>query len=168
MRVLVDYLDDTPYYSQFDDGSSVNLVKINARPNQTPSTISYLNPINADCDSPDRGVGVPAAGTPSQTAFAERVPSTFTVTGSDLNVYRLSSFYACVANFGNPNQTIARVWLRGNPRARFLLNNQLRRLEIKSKIEGCNTNPNGPCSPVDSEFVTGDIRVLGRGQFKLE
>ena len=168
MRVLVDFIDDTPYYTQFDDGTSVNLIKINARPNQTPSVVGYETPINADCDSPDRGVGVPRAGTPSQSAFAERVPSTFSATGSDLNVYRLSSFYACVANFGNPNQTVARVWLRGNPRARYLVNDDIRRAEIKSKVEGCIADPSGPCSPVDSQFVTGDIRVLGRGQFKLE
>ncbi len=168
MRVLVDFVDDTPYYPEFDDGVSVSLIKISARPNQSPTKPTPSTPINADCDSPDRGVGVPSAGTPSQTAFAERVPSTFSATGSELDVYRLSSFYACVANFGDPNQTVARVWLRGNPRARYLLNDSIRRQEIKSKIEGCKAKPSGPCTPVDSYFVTGDIRVLGRGQFKLE
>ncbi len=168
-RVLVDFVDDTPYYPQFDDGTSVNLIKISARPNQNPPEPRHDSPINADCDSPERGVGVPDAGTPQQSAFAQRIPSSFSATGSDTNVYRLSSFYACVANFSNPNKTIARVWIRGNPRARFLLNDAIRRAEIKSKVESCNENPVGkPCSPTDSWFVTGDVRVMGRGQFSLE
>jgi type II secretory pathway pseudopilin PulG len=169
MVELVDFVDDTPYYPQFDDGTSVNLIKISARPNANPAEPKYDNPINADCDNPERGVGVPDAGTPQQSAFAQRVPSSFSATGSDTNVYRLSSFYACVANFGNPNKTIARVWIRGNPRARFLTNDAIRRAEIKSKVESCRAGSAGkPCSPVDSWFVTGDIRVMGRGQFKLE
>jgi type II secretory pathway pseudopilin PulG len=167
--VLVDFVDDTPYYPQFDDATSVNLIKISARPNANPAEPRFDNPINADCDSPEKGVGVPDAGTPQQSAFAQRVPSSFSATGSDTNVYRLSSFYACVANFGNPNKTIARVWIRGNPRARFLTNDAIRRAEIKSKVESCRAGSAGkPCSPVDSWFVTGDIRVMGRGQFKLE
>jgi len=168
--VLVDFVDDTPYYPQFDDATSVNLIKISARPNANPAEPRFDNPINADCDSPEKGVGVPDAGTPQQTAdFAQRVPSSFSATGSDTNVYRLSSFYACVANFGNPNKTIARVWIRGNPRARFLTNDAIRRAEIKSKVESCRAGSAGkPCTPVDSWFVTGDIRVMGRGQFKLE
>ena len=167
--VLVDFVDDTPYYPQFDDATSVNLIKISARPNANPAEPKYDNPINADCDNPERGVGVPDAGTPQQSAFAQRVPSSFSATGADTDVYRLSSFYACVANFGNPNKTIARVWIRGNPRARFLLNDAIRLAEIKSKVESCNAGSAGkPCSPVDSWFVTGDIRVMGRGQFKLE
>jgi len=168
--VLVDFVDDTPYYPQFDDATSVNLIKISARPNANPAEPRFDNPINADCDSPEKGVGVPDAGTPQQEPyFAQRVPSSFSATGSDTNVYRLSSFYACVANFGNPNKTIARVWIRGNPRARFLTNDAIRRAEIKSKVESCNAGSAGkPCTPVDSWFVTGDIRVMGRGQFKLE
>ena len=173
LRMLLDFVDDTPYYTQFDDGTSVNLIKIAARrnnPNPKLEPPEEIIPINPDCDSPDKGVGVPNAGAgDDQRAFAERVPETFTETGSENNVYRLSSFYACIANFGNPNQTVARVWIRGNPRARFLLNTAIRKQEIKSKVESCNASPVGkPCSPVDSYFITGDIRVLGRGQFKLE
>jgi type II secretory pathway pseudopilin PulG len=186
INILIDHVDDTPYTTQNDDrvsgapeiNSAVELAVGTNNTANYPDTANYpefppLNspaekkpnyksPLNPDCDSPERGVGVPDAGTPEQAAFAERVPTVFGGTnfaggfGSPTNensAYRMTSFYACVVNYGTPNQTLARIWIRGNPRSRYLTR------PFRSLA--------GISDPLDTDLVTSDIRVLGRGLFNL-
>ncbi|MFM7888506.1 MAG: hormogonium polysaccharide secretion pseudopilin HpsC, partial [Pseudanabaena sp.] len=102
--VLIDFLDDSPYSADQDDGTLGNTpagnpvveipIRVNVAgvPAGSPST-------NADCMSSDVGTGGPSA--------SQRIPSAFTGIPS--------SFYVCV----NSTQNVARIYLRGNTLARL-------------------------------------------------
>ncbi|MFN7716636.1 MAG: prepilin-type N-terminal cleavage/methylation domain-containing protein [Pseudanabaenaceae cyanobacterium] len=110
--VLLDYLDDTPYATTHDNKVNTDgPIEVGIGPNTNDAS---GNPsLNADCSSPDIGVGT--VGGTSNTA--ERIPAFFNTAA---NPSGLTSFYACVYNSGSvPNTSIARVWLRGNARARM-------------------------------------------------
>ncbi|MEI6427085.1 MAG: hormogonium polysaccharide secretion pseudopilin HpsC [Pseudanabaena sp. ELA607] len=138
--VLLDYLDDTPYASTHDNKISTDgPIEVGIGPNTNDAS---SNPsINVDCSSPDIGVGT-VGGTSTN---AQRIPSSFSPT---TNPSGFTSFYACVFNSGStPNQSIARLWLRGNAKARMTDSITLR-----------------PITDYNSHFLTlQSVRVLGRG-----
>lgn len=147
LEVLIDFVDDTPYHPNHDVNGGAP-ISIPVRPNQTDNPDE---PVNPDCDDPRRGLGSPVPGA------ASRVPAQFATTGSN-EALKLSSFYACVANFINESDmstSAARIWIRGNPKARLTDNINLRPIGITG-------------SPNDTNLVTSDTRVLARGTFKLD
>ncbi|MFN3927430.1 MAG: hypothetical protein ACK4QL_08925 [Pseudanabaenaceae cyanobacterium] len=154
IKVLIDHLDDTPY-RDLNENNRLRLIPVAPSPERPRTTRASVNdppptpenPYSRDCDNPDRGVGVPGAGTDTQIIFAERTPTYFSNMGGGDNVYAMTSFFACVANYGNPNQTVARVWMRGAAYSRYL---------------------QGGARGGLNDQVLSDIRVLGRGLFNLE
>ncbi len=132
--VLIDYLDDSPYSADQDDGTLNNtptgnpVVDITIRPNVagTPST-------NPDCFKEDVGTG---NGGSTNTSASLRIPSTFTGIPS--------SFYVCV----NSTRNVARIYLRGNTLARLRPN----QTESQRRV----VDP--------TYLSTGNIRAFGRGR----
>jgi len=106
---LIDYLDATPYDTNQDDGSGTGLVNV-LRPDSRLSSYDPDGPdgplqeiqVN-DCEHPDKG----GLGYVSESKRATRIPPDF---GSLPASLRTTSFYACV----NSNQTVAKVFIRGN------------------------------------------------------
>lgn len=132
--VLIDYLDDSPYSADQDDGTLGNTpagnpavdIPIRANVTGTPSN-------NPDCYKEDVGTG---NGGSINTAASLRVPSTFTGIPS--------SFYVCV----NSTQNVARIYLRGNTLARLRPN----QTESQRRVFD------------STYLSTGNIRAFGRGR----
>ncbi len=138
--VLLDYLDDTPYASTHDNKISTDApieIGIGANTNDASGNPS----INTDCSNPDIGVGTVGGSATN----AQRIPAFFNTAA---NPTGLTSFYACVFNSGStPNVSIARVWLRGNAKARMID-------PLASRT----------ITDFNSHFLTlQSVRVMGRG-----
>jgi type II secretory pathway pseudopilin PulG len=116
---LIDYLDATPYDSDQDNGSGTGLVNV-LRPDSRlssydPDGPGPLPPILVnDCEHPDKG----GLGYVSESKRATRIPPDF---GSLPPSLQTTSFYACV----NSNQTVAKVFIRGNALIRLGVRNPL-------------------------------------------
>lgn len=95
------------------------------------------------CDSPETGL--------EQGIGATLVPTLNLSLGEGQGVNALSSFYACVANFGTPSKSLARIWLRGNFASRLTPDRNQR--QGGDPLNGT---------------TTSDITVLARGVFKTE
>ncbi len=132
--VLIDFLDDSPYSADQDDGTISNApagnpavdIPIRANVAGTPST-------NPDCYKEDVGTG---NGGSINTAASLRIPSSFTGIPS--------SFYVCV----NSTQNVARIYLRGNTLARLRPN----QTESQRRVFD------------STYLSTGNIRAFGRGR----
>jgi prepilin-type N-terminal cleavage/methylation domain-containing protein len=132
--VLIDFLDDSPYSADQDDGTQGNApagnpsvdIPIRANVAGTPST-------NPDCYKEDVGTG---NGGSINTAASLRIPSSFTGIPS--------SFYVCV----NSTQNVARIYLRGNTLARLRPN----QTESQRRVFD------------STYLSTGNIRAFGRGR----
>lgn len=161
-QVLLDFVDDSPYVNGQDTGGATNnAVRVDVGPNTTTGTAPNITTVNQDCSDPNRGVGVEGynPADPS-THLAQRIPGQF-VQNANPRFARVinggaaegtyTSFYACVANRGNPNRTSARIWIRANYRARLQPN-------INFRQSGQNS----------TELVTGSTTVLGRGLFNID
>ena len=142
-KILVDFIDDTPYSTDQDDGTGGNTptgnppIEILVRPNSIDATTNRRQ--NTDCLDANTGVGSDTTA-PTET---QRIPDTFTVG-------KPSSFYVCV----NRTQNAARIYLRGNAIAR------LRPNQTESLRRVNDTN-----SSLNSTFLsTGNIRAFGRGK----
>lgn len=102
--VLIDFLDDSPYSADQDDGTLGNtpagnpVVDIPIRANVAGVPVGSPS-TNADCMSSDVGTGGPSA--------SQRIPNSF--------AGMPSSFYVCV----NSAQNVARIYLRANTLARL-------------------------------------------------
>ncbi|MFN4814322.1 MAG: hormogonium polysaccharide secretion pseudopilin HpsC [Pseudanabaena sp.] len=102
--VLIDFLDDSPYSADQDDGTLGNtpagnpVVDIPIRENVAGVPVGSPS-TNADCMSSDVGTGGPSA--------SQRIPNSF--------AGMPSSFYVCV----NSAQNVARIYLRANTLARL-------------------------------------------------
>jgi len=116
---LIDYLDATPYNTNQDDGSGTGLVNV-LRPDSNLSPYDPDGPgplpqiLVNDCEHPDKG----GLGYVSESKRATRIPPDF---GSLPASLRTTSFYACV----NSNQTVAKVFIRGNALIRLGVRNPL-------------------------------------------
>jgi len=103
---LIDFLDDSPYSADQDDGTLGNtpagnpVVDIPIRAN-----VAGTSSTNPDCYLENVGTGG------SSDSASQRIPSAFTVGAP-------SSFYVCV----NSTQNVARIYLRGNALARLRQN----------------------------------------------
>jgi prepilin-type N-terminal cleavage/methylation domain-containing protein len=117
---LIDYLDATPYDSDQDNGSGTGLVNV-LRPDSNLSPYDPDGPdgplpqiqVN-DCEHPDKG----GLGYVSASKRATRIPPDFRSLPASLQT---TSFYACV----NSNQTVAKVFIRGNALIRLGVRNPL-------------------------------------------
>ena len=140
-KILVDFIDDSPYSIDQDDGISGNTltgnppIEILVGPN-TPNTNRSQN---VDCLDANKGVGSDSTA-PTET---QRIPSPFTVGAP-------SSFYVCV----NRTQNSARIYLRGNTSARLKSN----QTESLRRIYDANS----------SFLSTGNIRAFGRGKVTVQ
>ncbi|MFN4775344.1 MAG: hormogonium polysaccharide secretion pseudopilin HpsC [Pseudanabaena sp.] len=137
-RILIDFIDDTPYTSSQDDGTVGNsLIDIVIAPNLP--AVSGVTPNNPSCSDPSIGVG----GSSTQTT--QRVPGAFQTTSTN-KAENLSSFYVCV----NSTEFVARIFMRGNALARLRPN----QTEGQRSI----TNENS------TFLTTSNVRVFGRGK----
>jgi len=137
---LIDFIDDSPYSTDQDDGSLVTptgnpQIKIAIQQNVVVSG----NTTNARCADPIVGVGGASA------SAAQRIPSQFKTTSTNTSE-NLSSFYVCV----NSTETVARVYLRGNAMARLRPN----QIESQRRIS----------AQTDTYLTTGNVRAFGRGK----
>ena len=134
-KILLDFIDDTPYASSQDDGIAGNsLVDIVTAPN-LPAVLG-VTPNNPSCSDPSIGVG---------GVSTQRFPSAFQ-TASTNQAQNLSSFYVCV----NSTEVVARIFIRGNALAR------LRPNQIESQRSITNAT--------NTFLTTGNVRAFGRGK----
>jgi type II secretory pathway pseudopilin PulG len=114
-QALVDFIDDTAYGTNQDDGTGSGLLNIPIRSNAT--AINTANNANLDCESN-------AADSKGSTGLGSvRVPADFSVTN---NPTGLTSFYACVNS--RLDRPVARVFIRGNALARLFDNAAFRQI----------------------------------------
>jgi len=138
-KILLDFIDDTPYTSLQDDGTAGNsLVDIVIAPNlPAVSGVTPNNPVfGRSCSNPSIGVG---------GSSTQRVPPAFQ-TASTNKAENLSSFYVCV----NSTEVVARIFMRGNALAR------LRPNQTESQRNITNTT--------STFLTTGNVRAFGRGK----
>lgn len=138
-KILVDFIDDSPYSSDQDDGSSTTPsgkppIKIAIKTN-TQSATDPKKRLNNDCLDANIGVGSSA----SDATTTQRIPDTFTAG-------RPSSFYVCV----NSQQNTARIYLRGNAYARLKPN----LTESSRRI----------IDQTSTFLITDNLRAFGRGK----
>ena len=141
--VLMDFLDDSPYSTDQDDGIPSNApvgnapvdIPIRANVAGTPST-------NPDCYIENVGTGG------ASSSASQRIPATFS-TASSNPAQNISSFYVCV----NSSQNVARIYLRGNALARLRLNQT-----VSQRLSSVSS------STLSSFFSTGNIRAYGNGR----
>jgi type II secretory pathway pseudopilin PulG len=115
-QVLVDFIDDTTYEANQDDGTGGGRLNIPIRSNVT--AINTTNNANLDCESN-------AADSKGSTGLGSvRVPAEFG--NATNNPTGLTSFYACVNS--RLDRPIARVFIRGNALVRLFDNTALRQI----------------------------------------
>jgi type II secretory pathway pseudopilin PulG len=115
-QALVDFIDDTAYATNQDNGSGSGILQIPIRSNAT--ALNATTNANLDCESN-------AADSKGSTGLGSvRVPADFG--NATNNPTGLTSFYACVNS--RLDRPIARVFIRGNALVRLFDNTALRQI----------------------------------------